>query len=163
MDKVRSYRESVRVLVIKDDEVLLGTTHRKGGLTRTLPGGGVEKGDSREYTVIKECLEEVGVVVEDPTFLNVEYRFEYEHHLNRNNEEYKGGHDYWYMCRYVGMCDTLLGLDNDSFSFEWVKLGSLVDAITTANVNDKFTPILREVVSSAVKLLEAKRRKNPLW
>lgn len=58
-----TYRErhAVRVVIVKDQRVLLIRSHKYN--TYTLPGGGVEDGESLEQAAIREVMEETGLEV----------------------------------------------------------------------------------------------------
>ncbi|MCD5389999.1 MAG: NUDIX domain-containing protein [Candidatus Pacebacteria bacterium] len=58
-----SIRNSVRA-VIFDDENNIGIMKIKGGVFYKVPGGGIEKGESREDALKRECMEEAGVNIE---------------------------------------------------------------------------------------------------
>lgn len=66
-----TFRPSAYGVVIKDDHLLLNGFH-EGWL---LPGGGVEKGETLEETLIREIQEETGLTVKMERLLNVEEGF----------------------------------------------------------------------------------------
>ncbi|RRR72825.1 MAG: NUDIX domain-containing protein [Candidatus Viridilinea halotolerans] len=65
---VRPVELGVRVLVPLDDRVLL-VRHRGGALPWSLPGGGVERGESPATTSVREVQEETGCPSE-PQYLH---------------------------------------------------------------------------------------------
>lgn len=54
-------RQAVRAIVVKDNKVLL--IHSEKYNTYTLPGGGVEAGESLEQAVVREAREETGMAI----------------------------------------------------------------------------------------------------
>lgn len=58
-------------LIIQDDSILLirGYERRTGASFWVIPGGGLESGESEEECVIREMLEETGLVVRVETLL----------------------------------------------------------------------------------------------
>jgi len=91
------YRKRVEVVIIKDYEVLICTHHKHGRTWQCLPGGGIDNGESIEEAAIKECLEEVGILVSEviiPAGLSIQYDYNEEELLKgkkHNRElEFKG-------------------------------------------------------------------------
>jgi 8-oxo-dGTP diphosphatase len=56
-------RKAARAIVIKDDQLLVMHRNKFGKEYYTLPGGGIEPNETPEQTVIRELVEETGVVV----------------------------------------------------------------------------------------------------
>ncbi|MBR5515980.1 MAG: NUDIX domain-containing protein [Clostridia bacterium] len=90
-EKKFSYsRETCRGIIIKDNEILM--SHEKVVDCWTLPGGGVEDGESREICCAREVLEETGFIVEIKEFFKTVTEYydnaRYTHH--------------YYLCDIVG-------------------------------------------------------------
>jgi len=73
MGLIKSHRVSARAVVIHDNMILLNEFG--DGLYYNLPGGGVEEGESIKEAVIREVIEETGLLVEVGKML---YVLEYE-------------------------------------------------------------------------------------
>lgn len=55
--------DTARGIVIKDGKILLMERWRDGLHYYSIPGGKIEKGESRQQTVVRELMEETSVVV----------------------------------------------------------------------------------------------------
>lgn len=56
------YRESVRGIFKKNEDILLIFSKENGDYK--LPGGGIEKGETYNQALIRECLEEAGINIQ---------------------------------------------------------------------------------------------------
>lgn len=129
MDK-RTYRKCVRVVIIKNNKILLGKQYIKGEFVYyEFPGGGVEHNDTFEETVKKECLEEVGVLVDNINFLNLQYRYEVNYPKPERAKLYRGGEDNWFSCHYVKEDKSIYGDDNDKLEYIWVTIDEAIKLI----------------------------------
>lgn len=60
------YRSRVEVYIIKDNRILIGSGKSRAGDTYvTIPGGGIDEGESIEDAAYRETLEEVGVQIKN--------------------------------------------------------------------------------------------------
>ena len=57
-------RNSVKAIIIQDNKLLVTKLQDEDGMYYLLPGGGQEVGEKMHDTVIRECMEETGFVVE---------------------------------------------------------------------------------------------------
>jgi 8-oxo-dGTP pyrophosphatase MutT (NUDIX family) len=131
----RKYRTCVRVVITRGDKVLLGDKYMKGKFVgHEFPGGGVEDGDSLETTVVKECLEEVGIKVGDIKALGVTLQYDVEYSKPERAKLYRGGNDHFFVCRYLSKNEKVLGADNDELPHQWV---TIKEAICLINESDK--------------------------
>ena len=76
------YKENVRVKgIVFDNENRIALVHIK---SFSLPGGGVEEGETTQEALKRECLEEIGCVIEIEKEIGFsdEYRAKKGHHLN---------------------------------------------------------------------------------
>lgn len=64
-------RKRAAAVIIRDGRILMvhERSHRSGREWWTLPGGGIEPGETPEQAVRREVLEETGLVVEEATYL----------------------------------------------------------------------------------------------
>jgi 8-oxo-dGTP diphosphatase len=65
-------RQAVRAIVIKDGQLLVMHRNKFGTEYDTLPGGGVEIGESPEAAVIRELAEETSIVVSNQQLVFIE-------------------------------------------------------------------------------------------
>lgn len=163
MKDTRTYRPCVRVLIIKEDKVLLGTKTWKGRTLRSVPGGGIDPGMSKELACIQESLEEVGVIIEDPTFTGVDLLYDVEMPQPERRKIYRGGHDFWYVARYVGEDRTYRGSEGDNQTYKWVNFNNFANLMSKTNGEDKFTDVARRAMDAAIKIIKEKRKRKPLW
>ncbi|MEO6514008.1 MAG: NUDIX domain-containing protein [Candidatus Saccharimonadales bacterium] len=56
-------RQAARAIVIKDDKLLVIHRNKFGKEYYTLPGGGIDSGETPEQAIIREMDEETGVVI----------------------------------------------------------------------------------------------------
>lgn len=130
---------------------------------RSVPGGGIDKGSTREEACKQECLEEIGVIIEDPTSLGVDMKYEVESPNPERRKIYRGGHDYWFVARYVGKDETLRGSEGDSQSYTWVSIDTWRKNWTDGNDLKAFKEIGLDAMDAAEKVIKQKRKRNPLW
>lgn len=65
-------RRAVRAVVFKDNNLLLIKRNKFGKEYYTLPGGGMEIGESAEQALVREMYEETGVQLGDARLVSVE-------------------------------------------------------------------------------------------
>jgi 8-oxo-dGTP pyrophosphatase MutT (NUDIX family) len=63
------FRKRVEVFVIFKDRIIAGENPRWNKMLQA-PGGGVEKGQTLEKAAIQECLEELGILIENPKLIS---------------------------------------------------------------------------------------------
>lgn len=127
---VSEYRPCVRVIILKEGKVLLGKRKYGGEFKHyEFPGGGVEKGYSPEETVVKECLEEVGIRVDNIRELGYVLRYPVSFYKKEKKVNYIGNVDKWYVADYVREDRSLYGDDRDQFEYLWKAPGDAVEAI----------------------------------
>ncbi len=146
MDK-RTYRQCVRVIIIKDKKILLGQKFINGKfICYEFPGGGVEDNDSLEDTVIKECLEEVGILVHSVKSLNIKYKYELDYPNPERAKLYRGGEDNWFICVFGKQNKSLYNADNDKLPHTWVTIDEAINLIDNGPENS-FNPTRLEVLN----------------
>jgi 8-oxo-dGTP diphosphatase len=63
-DHSRPIRNAAKALIIRDHHLLVITKRDKNGLWYLLPGGGQKHGERLQQTLQRECLEEIGALVQ---------------------------------------------------------------------------------------------------
>ena len=109
-------RRRVEIVVVRDNKVLVGRYLRRtmGDTFYSLPGGGIESGETPEQAVHRELLEEVGVVVKNVRDLNLVMDFPPPYFIS--NYRYDKIVTEWYSASYV---------KEDLSSFNLVRDGSI--------------------------------------
>ena len=111
-----------RGLVVKNDEVLV-VYEEKWDVT-TLPGGGLEPGETLEACVIREMMEETGVVVTNPT-------------LGVTITEYFSGQTFvshYFLCEYVETTSNVSYTNEElavNLQAKWMKIDDLMTELST--------------------------------
>jgi len=82
-------KQAVRAIVIRDDQLLVMHRNKFGKHYDTLPGGGVEIGESLDQALLRELAEETGVQIAHPRLVYIE------------DAERLYGTQYVYLCDYV--------------------------------------------------------------
>ena len=82
-------RKAVRAIVIKNDQFLVMHRNKFGQKYFTLIGGGVDFGETKEQSLIREITEETGIAVANPKLVFIE----------EAGAPY--GTQYIYLCKYV--------------------------------------------------------------
>jgi mutator protein MutT len=74
----RPKTRGVKALIFNNNKVLMvRLTYYPN--TWTFPGGGVDGSESIEQAIIRECLEEVGIELKNPSYIgNLEFNYEYK-------------------------------------------------------------------------------------
>lgn len=157
MDK-RTYRKCVRVIVIKGNQILLGKKFIKGKFVcYEFPGGGVEQGDTFEQTVIKECLEEVGIQVKNVQSLGLYKKYDIDYPDPERAKLFKGGEDNWYMAEYLQTNKKDYGADNDALPYSWEKFDKAVKMIKEGPESE-YNPARFEAIERVKDILNKKEK-----
>ena len=120
-------RSSVQAIVVKDDKIL--TVKKVAYDNKTmyiLPGGGQEHGETLKEAVVRECLEETGLLVEAEKLLYVsEYIGKNHQHANWDSHVHVVGH--LFLCKIVDESCFNKGIEPDSeqVALEWLPLKAL--------------------------------------
>lgn len=132
MTDKRTYRQCVRIIIINNNnEVVLGKRFNDDGslMFYEFPGGGIEKGDTLEETVIKECLEEVGLRVRNVKKLNLQYKYDIDFSNPDKAKLYRGGEDTWVVCEYIKSDKKLYNTENDALPYTWETVDNAINLI----------------------------------
>jgi 8-oxo-dGTP diphosphatase len=92
--------------IIHDGKIVMVKVEERGSTYWTLPGGGVENGESLEEAAIREAMEEVNLKIKI-----IRYLFQ---------SEYSGGTQYCYLAVPADKCEISLGYDPELDSAEQV-------------------------------------------
>jgi 8-oxo-dGTP pyrophosphatase MutT (NUDIX family) len=124
-------RECVRVLVIKGSLVCLCKQIAPDGTftSYAFPGGGVEKGQIHEDAIKMECLEEVGLAVDNVHFLNVMDARRGQFFYGDRALKFGGNFDLYFMARYSQIDKSRYNSMNDKMEYEWVSITDAIDMI----------------------------------
>lgn len=77
----------VRAILIGHDKIILMKRVWDNRTYYVFPGGGIEAGESHEAALIRECQEELGIVVAPGALIAT--------------QEFRGEREYFYLCTYV--------------------------------------------------------------
>lgn len=116
------WRPRVEIYVLKNNKILVGH-HPEIGLS--VPGGGIEKGQTLITAAKNECLEEAGIkiknvklVLKDPYYEDWQKIVDSGGTSTKKNMErmsrYRGLKIYYVKADYDGIDKSLLGADNDA-------------------------------------------------
>lgn len=85
--------ERVRAIIIDSNKILLINRVKRENSYWVVPGGGVERGESNEHAIKRECLEELGIKI------RVQRLF-----LQRIGDKpgMESQHEFFYLCDMVG-------------------------------------------------------------
>lgn len=139
MTDKKGYRKCVRVIITKGSQILLGQKvledKRK---VYAFPGGGVEDGDTLEETVIKECLEEVGIEIKNIKSLNLIHRHDVKDGFftGERAKLFKGLDNNWYIAEFMKTNKKHFGIEGDDMPFIWVSPDKAITMINNGHNND---------------------------
>lgn len=144
----RKYRSCVRVLVIDDNKILLATnTAKDSGITYfEFPGGGIEEGETVEEAAVKECLEEVGILVNNIRDLGIEQTYEIKYIKPERAKLYRGAHDTYVTADFSRIDESKFNIETDGMKWEWKTIDEAMHCFKTGPDS--------QFVSTSVKALE---------
>lgn len=118
-------RQSVRAIIIRDDQLVVMHRNKFGQEYYTLIGGGVDAGENTEQSLWREVAEETGLQIANPRLVIFE------------------NHDKFYGPQYVYLCDYVSGdelkidpncpeasineLGKNTYTPEWLPLSKLAE------------------------------------
>lgn len=144
-------RQVARVVIERGGRILI--THvRRSGQTEiacyNFPGGGVEPGDTPEFTAAQESLQEVGVKIKNVRPLGVNLEAEHEMGPKRNHL-FRGTDNHYYVAEFDGYNKELFNSEGDGMSFSWETPESAIRLIQTKH--DAFNQIRIDVIHAYMK------------
>jgi ADP-ribose pyrophosphatase YjhB (NUDIX family) len=125
-------RTSAKAIIIEDDRILLTRNEDAQGTFYLLPGGGQRRGEPLVEAVVRECMEEIGVLVSVGDLLLVRDYISANHEFAEQDALiYEGGlHqvEFMFRCRIVEG-DVRAGGTPDTWQtgVEWVEMSRLND------------------------------------
>lgn len=124
-------RDRVEVLITKDDRVCVAWWRGiKTPNNICFPGGGVEEGDTHEKTVIKECLEEVGIQVKDITYLNIREKGTTVFSNVEGGLEKFGAETFIYTAKFDSINMKLFNVEGDGMEYEWLTINKAIEMMS---------------------------------
>ena len=163
MHDKRGYRQCVRVVIVKGDQVLIGKKIIDGKFVcYEFPGGGIEGNDTPEETVFKEMLEEVGIRVKDIVKLPLEFKYEINYPNPERAKLYRGGQDNWYMATFDRYDRSKHGSEDDSLPYKWYDIDDSIDVINNGPESDYNPSRIQALTVVATYMADTKRRTVPL-
>jgi 8-oxo-dGTP pyrophosphatase MutT (NUDIX family) len=120
VDKSLPYRRRVEVAIFKDGKVLLTKNKDKetGDTWYGFPGGGTD-GDTDEVAARKECLEEVGVSIENLQRTEIFDVKEGIGSKDGRDKRYRGSRTRMFTADFKGKDLSKLGADGDPVKYVW--------------------------------------------
>ena len=115
----RPFRKAVRVWIVKGDKVLVGKKTIYGGNIYSIPGGGIEDGESMDMAVYKECLEEVGIQVKNIQSLGICVQYVCVLPNPERAKIYQGGEDSFFMATFSKKNNAVHGSEGDAMPYTW--------------------------------------------
>ena len=125
-------RVNVEVIITKEKKVCLCKfidLSDKTNFWYGFPGGGVEEGDSLEETAVKECLEEVGLLVKNVQDLKVTKLHPALFNKVERNAKYSGLLKHIFTAEYDNVDKSILGADGDAVKYEWVSVQEAMEKV----------------------------------
>lgn len=158
MKDKRTFRKCVRIIICKEDEILLCRRFSdKGQVNNYLfPGGGIEEDDSITETVVKECLEEVGVKVKNVRLLGLVDKYEMDNPNPERAKLFKGNEDTWCVCDFDGINDKHLGVEGDAMPYTWETKDNAIKLIKTMKFDGGGIDISSNKIRAITRLKEKK-------
>ena len=140
-----SWRPSAYGIVIYEHKILL---MRENGRYH-LPGGGIELGEAPEEAVLREVLEEAGVIVTKPRLITLNSTlFTWKELEPPNAVTHMHSLLLYYACGYNGAAASTTALEAEErllgLEAEWVSLATLDDIIVGTTVD--WRPVIKQVV-----------------
>lgn len=137
-------RQKVEVVIINKDGLICMCPPSNKRRYWTIPGGGIDEGETHVDAAIRECLEEVGIMVKNVRSLNFSKVFM---NITRATQEgYDGGESHFYVADFSHYDTSLFDSAGDGRNITWQTLGQARRAFGT----DIFSETRLEAVYMAV-------------
>ena len=121
-------RDRVEVLITKDDRVCVAWWKGiKTAANICFPGGGVEAGDTHEQTVVKECLEEVGIQVKNISYLGIREKGTAVFSTVKEGLDKFKTETFVYTAEFESVNMKLFNVEGDGMEYEWVTIPQAIE------------------------------------
>ena len=149
----RGYRQCVRVIIQKEDKILLCNKFiNKKFVGYVFPGGGIEGYSTVNETVIQECLEEVGILVNHVRPLGVDFHYDAKFSKPERAYLYRGNNDNWQLCDYVREDERQFNTEGDGMSYQWVTPEKAVSLIAKDQSDKVYVPMRMQALRRLIEL-----------
>jgi len=144
------YRKGVSALIINSrNEFLLVNLESFEDKYFSVPGGGLEQGETLEAAVYREVREELGIEKDSLKFVGKSQdpvRFKYKViTITRGGKNYEGSERYFFGLRFVGTDDEIHLKEDEVRAYKWVPFVQLKDYLLFDNqlleTSEKITEI----------------------
>jgi len=124
---VNNIRNSAKAIIIEDDKILLTCNADTQGIFYLLPGGGQLHGESLDEALVRECMEEAGVLVSVGDLLLVRDYISDNHEFAEQDDDIHQV-EFMFRCR-IAEGDIHVGKVPDDWQtdVEWVDVNKLHD------------------------------------
>lgn len=153
----RTLRKCVRVIITNGNSILLCKKYIKGKFSSYIfPGGGFDNGDDLINTAIKECLEEVGILIKNVKPIGLEITHEFEFDKPERAKLYKGSTDIWVTAEYVRKDDSKHDSEGDAVPYTWETMKNARDKINSAS-DKEYIPDKLQALDKLEEMIKDKK------
>lgn len=135
--------EKARAIIVKNDQVVFIKNLSNGKIT--IPGGGVDEGESVEEAVIREAFEETGIKVNPVCKVGENF---YDVDMTLGDIKFVSKRvEYIYVCEYVDQIADIHGIEGEyagKTEIYFDKPSKLVDCFVTKESLDKVLDYIKE-------------------
>ena len=135
--------EKARAIILKDGQVAYIKDFSNGKIT--VPGGGVDDGETLEDAVKREALEETGIIVNPLMLVGKE---SYDVDMQIGDVDFKSDRvAYAYLCEYVDKKEDLHGLDGEYAGKTEIYFGD-IDELLNCNISQDAVNKIKQYLES---------------
>jgi len=121
-------RNSVKAIILDGEKILLTKNQDDEGYFYLCPGGGQEHGETFHTTLIRECIEEIGLNIDIKELLHI------REYIGKNHEYAEFDFDvhqieYYFLCQ-LSRTETPIkptNPDNHQVGVEWIRIEDLLN------------------------------------